>query len=92
MSPKQTKPSFASPIVPAALYPYWRGRIYAILGLLVLLVIVVALATAIGSVDIPLFTISSILLSKLPFAHVTPSWTSAWETWRYACPGLFCPG
>ncbi len=80
MSSKQAKPSFVDQPVPSVLYPYWRGRIYTILGLLVLLVIVVALATAIGSVDIPLLTISSILLSKLPLVDITPSWTSAWET------------
>ena len=80
MLPKQAKPSFAGQPAPAALYPYWRGRIYAILGLLALLVVVVALATVIGSVDIPFLTISSIMLSKVPLIDITPSWTSAWET------------
>lgn len=80
MSLEQAKPSFADQPVPAIPYPYWRGRIYAILGLSALLVVVVALATAIGSVDIPIFTTSSILLSKLPLVDITPSWTSAWET------------
>jgi iron complex transport system permease protein len=77
---EQAKPSFTDQPVLTIPYPYWRGRIYAILGLLVLLAIVIALATAIGSVDIPIFTTSSILLSKLPMVDITPYWKSAWET------------
>ena len=79
---EQAKPSFTDQPVLTIPYPYWRGRIYAILGLLVLLAIVIALATAIGSVDIPIFTTSSILLSKLPMVDITPYWKSAWETSR----------
>jgi iron complex transport system permease protein len=58
----------------------WRYRIYGILGLSLLLVVMVALATSIGSVKIPFLTISSILLSKLPLVEVTPTWASTWET------------
>jgi len=58
----------------------WRSRIYGILGLFILLVVVVILSTAIGSVHIPFLTTSSILISKLPWVEVTPTWTSALET------------
>ncbi|MDD5127487.1 MAG: iron chelate uptake ABC transporter family permease subunit [Dehalococcoidales bacterium] len=63
------------------LYPHWRHRIYAILSLLFLLVIVVVLATAIGSVDIPFATTFAILLDGLPFVEVvTPTWPDALAT------------
>jgi iron complex transport system permease protein len=81
MPSEQIKPSFANrpvPVIPY--YPYWRGRIYAILGLLVLLAVVVVLATAIGSVDIPFLATARIMIDKLPLVDITPSWTSAWET------------
>ena len=59
---------------------HWRSRVYGILGLFILLVAVVILAAAIGSVQIPFLTTSSILISKLPLVELTPSWTSALET------------
>ncbi|HUV76413.1 MAG TPA: iron chelate uptake ABC transporter family permease subunit [Dehalococcoidales bacterium] len=58
----------------------WHGRIYGILGLLILLVVMAALATTIGSVEIPFLTTSGILLSRLPFIEMTPTWASALET------------
>ena len=58
----------------------WRGRIYAIVGLSVLLVVVAALATAVGSVKIPLLTTCQVLVSKLPLLHITPVWPSGVET------------
>ncbi len=64
----------------AVLYPRWRGRVYAILGLLLLLVVMVAFATTVGSVKIPFLTTSGILLSKLPLIDITPTWTNALET------------
>jgi|TARA_B100000315_G_scaffold231146_1_gene242238 iron complex transport system permease protein len=81
MPSEQTKLSFANrpvPVIPY--YPYWRGRIYAMLGLLILLAVVVVLATAIGSVDIPFLATARIMIDKLPLVDITPSWTSAWET------------
>ncbi len=80
MSLPQLKPSLTNQAPPAALYPYRRGRVYAVLGLLLLLVAMVALATTVGSVQIPFLTTSSILLSKLPLGNITPTWTSALET------------
>ncbi|HCP60053.1 MAG TPA: iron ABC transporter [Dehalococcoidia bacterium] len=80
MSRKQLEMHHTGPAVPAVLYPHRHGRVYAILGLLVLLGVMVAFATTVGSVQIPLSTTSSILLSKLPFVNMNPTWTSALET------------
>lgn len=80
MSWQQAKLSHTNQAVPVALYPHRRGRVYAILGLLVLFGVMVAFATTVGSVQIPFLTTSSILLSKLPFVDMNPTWTSALET------------
>jgi iron complex transport system permease protein len=52
-----------------------RTRLYSIVGLLVLLLVVIAIATSIGSVRIPLSTTFSILADRLPWVSITPSWT-----------------
>ena len=57
--------------------PRWRSRVYGVLGLAILLVAVMVLATAVGSVKIPLATVFQVLVSKLPFVDITPSWSSA---------------
>jgi len=80
MSLKQLELPVTKPAAPVALLPHWRSRVYAILGLLLLLVVMVAFGTTIGSVDIPLSTTAGILLSKLPFVDMNPSWTNALET------------
>jgi iron complex transport system permease protein len=59
---------------------HWRGRIYGIVGLIILLAVVAALATTVGSVSIPLGTTFSILLARLPFVEMTPRWASTLET------------
>ncbi|MFH1662463.1 MAG: iron chelate uptake ABC transporter family permease subunit [Chloroflexota bacterium] len=68
------------------IYPYWRGRIFAIIGLLALLLLVIVFATSIGSVEIPFGTTSGILISRLPFVDITPSWEKTIESividWR----------
>jgi iron complex transport system permease protein len=64
----------------AVFYPRWRGRAYAILGLLLLLAVMVVFATTVGSVQIPFLTTSGILLSKLPLIDITPTWPNALET------------
>jgi iron complex transport system permease protein len=71
---------FISNQLPTVHLARWHGRIYAILGLFLVLIIVAILASAIGSVDIPFLTTSSILLSRLPLVEITPTWTSALET------------
>ena len=67
-------------IAPPIHFLHWRSRVYGILGLLILLGVVVILATAVGSVQIPFLTTSSILISKLPLVEMTPTWTGALET------------
>ncbi|HEY82907.1 MAG TPA: iron chelate uptake ABC transporter family permease subunit [Dehalococcoidia bacterium] len=60
--------------------PQWRGRIYGIIGLIILLALVVVLAVSVGSVNIPFLTTSSILLSKVPLVGANPGWSGALET------------
>ena len=55
-----------------------RWPVYVILGLLMLLVI--CLATSIGSVKVPLSTSIGILLDRLPFIEIIPSWPASTET------------
>ncbi|UCE97288.1 MAG: iron chelate uptake ABC transporter family permease subunit [Dehalococcoidia bacterium] len=62
------------------IYPHWRGRVLAIIGLLFLLILVVLFSTSIGSVEIPFSRTASILISKIPFIDITPSWDSTIET------------
>ncbi len=57
-----------------------RTRLYSVLGLLVLLLVVIAIATSIGSVSIPFSTTFSILADRLPFVDITPTWQSAIAT------------
>jgi iron complex transport system permease protein len=57
-----------------------RTRLYSILGLAVALVVVVALATSIGSVHIPILTTLRILLDKLPLLDITQNWQSTIST------------
>jgi len=59
---------------------HWRSRVYSIFGLLLLLAAVMALATTIGSVRIPFLTTSGILVSRLPFIDISPSWAPTMET------------
>src|SRR4030042_661469 len=65
----------------AAIYPiHWRSRIYAIVGLAILLAIVVIATLAVGSTDIPFGTLCDVLLDKLPFIHMQTTWPSNIET------------
>ena len=77
MSLEQFKPSFIEQV---SIFPRWRHRVYAILGLLVVSGAVVALATTVGSVHIPFFTTCRILLSQLPLINFTTTWPSTIET------------
>ena len=80
MSAEQTQPNVSDKQESRFIYPHWRRRILAILGLLALLILVIAFATSIGSVDIPFSTTSSILISRLPFVNITPDWEDSIET------------
>ena len=75
----QLKPSFMEQSVPIH-FPHWRRRAYAILGLLIVFGVVVALATTIGSVQIPFFTTCRVLLSQLPLVDIAPTWQSTTQT------------
>ena len=66
--------------VPPIHFPHWRRRVYGIIALSILLVVVVALSTAFGSVKIPFLTICRILVSELPLVDIAPTWTGAIET------------
>ena len=62
---------------PPIRFLHWRTRVYGILGLSILLLAVVVVASAFGSVKIPFLTICQILISKLPLVDIAPTWTSA---------------
>ncbi|MCJ7792110.1 MAG: iron chelate uptake ABC transporter family permease subunit, partial [Dehalococcoidia bacterium] len=62
---------FSEPVIPFAIR--WQSRVYSLLGLAALLVVVVVFATTLGSVPIPFTTTFQVLLSQLPFVHITPS-------------------
>src|SRR4030042_555494 len=65
----------------AVIYPiHWRSRIYAIVGLVILLGIVVIATLSVGSTDIPFGTVFDVLLDKLPFVHIQATWPSNIET------------
>ena len=58
----------------------WHRRIYAIVGLALFLGAVILLASAIGSTQISPGTIFQVLLDKLPFVNIEPTWASSVET------------
>jgi iron complex transport system permease protein len=63
------------------IYPMrWRGRVYAIVGLVLLLGTILVVTLAIGSTHIPFSTLWHVLLSKIPFVQIEPTWTSSIET------------
>ncbi|MFC2014527.1 FecCD family ABC transporter permease [Chloroflexota bacterium] len=78
MLSNQLEPPLLKQPVPVS--PYWRNRVYAILGLFVAAVVVVLIATAIGSVRISFLTTFNILLSHFPLVDITPTWPDATET------------
>jgi iron complex transport system permease protein len=73
---------------PAASFPgrmagYLSGRRRRLGSLLALtggLIVVIALATSIGSVRVPLMTTFSILADRLPFVDIAPTWPSTIAT------------
>jgi len=79
MAMNQLKSSFTEQSVPIH-FPQWHSRIYGIIGLSILLLLVMVLATTVGSVQIPLLTIFQVLIAKLPLVSLTPGWPTATET------------
>jgi iron complex transport system permease protein len=55
-------------------------RIFSLLGLCIALILIIGIATSIGSVPIPLGTTFSILADKLPFVDITPTWADTTAT------------
>ncbi|MFA5316522.1 MAG: iron chelate uptake ABC transporter family permease subunit [Dehalococcoidales bacterium] len=64
----------------ADLYPRFHRRGWLITGMLLLLVAVAVVATAFGSVEIPLTKVAGIMVSKLPLVEIPRTWTDALET------------
>jgi iron complex transport system permease protein len=62
--------TFTQPAIPLAIRP--RNRVYSLLGLVGLLLVVVLLATTLGSVRIPFVTTFQVLLSRLPLIDIAP--------------------
>jgi iron complex transport system permease protein len=62
--------AFTQPAIPLAIRP--RNRVYSLLGLAGLLLVVVLLATTLGSVRIPFVTTFQVLLSRLPLIDIAP--------------------
>ncbi len=73
------KPPLIEPVAPRYFF-HWRRRVYAIIGLLIASVLVMAFATTIGSVQVPFPTTCRILLSQLPLVDIAPTWLSTTET------------
>ena len=66
---------------PSEYYPVqWQSKIYAFIGLAILLVIVILGTAAIGSTDISLRAIGLMLINKLPFIELAPVWSESAET------------
>ena len=69
----------------ASAYPLrWRSRVYAMVILALLLGAVVAATSAIGSTHISLATLGNVLLARLPFVEVKPTWPDSVETIIFA--------
>jgi len=71
-----------------------RTRIYSLLGLAAALVVVIVVATSIGSVKIPLSTTFRVLLDRLPFVDMHQTWQSAIATiiWDIRLPRVILAG
>jgi iron complex transport system permease protein len=62
--------AFSRPVIPYAIRP--QGRVYSMLGLSGLLVVVIVLASTLGSVRIPFMTAFQVLVSEVPFVSIAP--------------------
>jgi iron complex transport system permease protein len=63
--------AFSERSIPLAIR--WQSRVYSLLALAGLLIVVTVFATTLGSVHIPFTTTFQVLLSQLPFVHITIS-------------------
>jgi iron complex transport system permease protein len=58
----------------------WHSRIYAIIGLAIILGVIILITSAIGTTAISLSTICQIFVNKLPLISIEPTWTNSLET------------
>ncbi|HLB27855.1 MAG TPA: iron chelate uptake ABC transporter family permease subunit [Dehalococcoidales bacterium] len=79
MAVSQLKPPTPEPAAPVRL-PHWRRRALSIVTLVLILIVAAGFAATIGSVKVPFLTTVRILLSRLPFAGITPDWQASMET------------
>lgn len=77
---RRQRPGAYGPLAMADLSSQRRRRVYAVLGMLLLLVAVAVFATTAGSVKIPFSTAASILLAKMPLVAIPRTWGDALET------------
>jgi iron complex transport system permease protein len=66
-----------NPVANEPIGTYFSGRrirLFSILGLSVALVVVILLATSVGSVHIPILTTFSVLVSKIPWVDIAQTW------------------
>lgn len=64
-----------------AVYPkWWRGRVYAIIGLALLLGVTLMVTLAVGSTHISIGTVWHIFMSKMPFIQSDSAWSKSLET------------
>ena len=57
----------------------WHSRVYAVAALFILLIAITLAVAAVGSTEISFTTIYQILLDKIPFLHVDPTWAASAE-------------
>lgn len=58
----------------------WKSRVIALACLLVLVLVAIIIAVSVGSTQISLSTTFSIILNKLPFVSIAPTWDGPIET------------
>jgi iron complex transport system permease protein len=59
---------------------FMRVRISPFIWCFILLIAAIVLSAAIGAVSIPPLDVARMLLGKLPFAQITPTWPATYET------------
>ncbi len=67
-NPRQDQPPWATYLLP------WRSRITAIIVLSAVLLVIAGIAITIGSVAVPLPDVLRIILDRLPFIDIKPTW------------------
>ncbi len=79
MKLKTSKP-VSAPVQVTYIMKQWHRRLISTVIVAVLLLATVVVTSTIGSTHVPLSTTCSILLDKLPFIHLSPTWAESLET------------